>query len=239
VKKLWVLTYNKHMKSKIKACLCIVGLSLTIILSNCATTRQNDFSRYNFSQYSFSLKNTLSIFLLNDEKGFYFCIPVQYVGDYQIASFEFDNGNILIGDYNILLKRNEVNISVYLNETADENGNTVGEFSLIYLEKNGRALVSKMDEPPATKNEPDYMMNQYNIFIEKYLTDIEMKNIINEYEKGNVYSKLSIWYDITIDNEEQNGSGMLDDFELYSGSVNEYVWLLPHFEFFRTKYLLK
>ena len=227
------------MKSKIKACLCNLGLSLTIVLSNCATTRQNDFSGNNFSQYSFSLKNTLSIFLLNDEKGFYFCIPVQYVGGYQIASFEFDNGNILIGDYNILLKRNEVNISVYLNETADENGNTVGEFSLIYLEKNGRSLLSKMDEPLAIKNEPDYVMNQYNIFIEKYLTDIEMKNIINEYEKGNVYSKLSIWYDITIDNEEQNGSGMLDDFELYSGSVNEYVWLLPHFEFFRTKYLLK
>jgi len=211
-----------------------VGLSLTIVLSNCATTRQNDFS-----QYSFSLKNTLSIFLLNDEEGFYFCIPVQYVGGYQIASFEFDNGNILIGDYNILLKRNEVNISVYLNETADENGNTAGDFNQIYLEKNGRVLVAKMDGPLTTKNEPDYMMNQYNIFIEKYLTDNEMKNIINEYEKGNVYSKFSIWYDITIDNEEQNGSGMMDDFELYNGPVNEYVWLLPHFEFFKVKYLQK
>ena len=83
------------------------------------------------------------------------------------------------------------------------------------------------------------MMNQYNIFIEKYLTDNEMKNITNEYERGNVYSNFSIWYDITIDNEEQNGSGMLDDFELYSGPVNEYIWLLPHFELFRAKYLQK
>jgi hypothetical protein len=66
-----------------------------------------------------------------------------------------------------------------------------------------------------------------------------MKNIINEYEKGNVYSKLSVWYDITIDNEEQNGSGILDDFELQNEPVNEYIWLLPHFEFFRTKYLQK
>ena len=83
------------------------------------------------------------------------------------------------------------------------------------------------------------MMNQYDIFIEKYLTDNDMKKITNEYERGNTYSKLSIWYDVTIDNEEQNGSGMLDDFELYSGPVNKYVWLLPHFEFFRAKYLQK
>jgi hypothetical protein len=222
------------MKSKINACLCVMGLFTAILFSNCAKIRQNDFS-----QYSFSLKNTLSIFLLNNENGYYFCIPVQYIGDYHIGGFEFDNGNILIGDYDILLKRGEINISVYLNETVDENGNTVGEFNLIYLEENGGVLVSKMAEPLANKNEPDYMMNQYDIFIEKYLTGNEMKKIINEYEKGNVYSKMSVWYDITIDSEEQNGSGMLDDFELYSGSANEYVWLLPHFEFFRTKYLQK
>jgi hypothetical protein len=211
-----------------------MGLCLAIIFSNCAKIRQDDFSKYNFS-----LKNTLSIFLLNNKKGFYFCIPVQYIGDYQIAGFEFDNCNILIGDYNILLKKNEVNISVYLNETADENGNTVGEFKLIYLEENGRVLISKIADPLAIKNNSDYLMNQYDIFIEKYLTDNEMKNIIDEYETGNVYSKLSVWYDITIDNEKQNGSGILDDFELHSGPVNEYVWLLPHFEFFRSKYLQK
>jgi hypothetical protein len=122
---------------------------------------------------------------------------------------------------------------------VNENGNTVGEYKLIYLEENGRVLVSKMIELLAVKNVPDYTMNQYDIFIEKYLTDNEMENIINEYENGNVYSQLSIWYDITIDNEEQNGSGMLDDFELYSGQVQEYVFLFSHFEFFRTKYLQK
>jgi hypothetical protein len=176
---------------------------------------------------------------LNNEKGYYFCIPVQYIGDYQIGGFKFDNGNIKIGDYDILLKREKINISVYLNETANEDGNTIGEFKLIYLEKNGKVLVSKMAEPLAIKNEPDYMMNQYDIYIEKYLTDNEMKNIIDEYEKGNIFSNLSIWYDITIDNEKQNGSGMLDDFELNSGQIIEYVWLLPHFNFFRTKYLQK
>jgi hypothetical protein len=48
-------------------------------------------------------------------------------------------------------------------------------------------------------------------FIEKHLTGNEMKKIIDEYEKGNVYSKMSVWYDITIDDEKQNGSGMLED----------------------------
>jgi hypothetical protein len=167
--------YKNLMKNKINVCLCLMGLFGAIIFSNCAIIRQNDFSQFNFS-----LKNTLSIFLLNNEKDYYFCIPVQYIGGYQIGRFEFDNGNILIGDY--------------------------------------------------------------DIFIEKYLTDNEKKNIINEYEKRNVRSRMSIWYDITVDNEEQNGSGLLDDFELHSGSdgsVNEYIWLLPHFELFRTKYLQK
>jgi hypothetical protein len=176
---------------------------------------------------------------LNNGEDYYFCIPVQYIGEYQIGRFEFNNGNIQIGDYDILLRRDEINISVYLNEKADEDGNTAGEHNLIYLEKNGKVSVSKMAEPLAAKNEKDYMMNLYNIFIEKYLTQKDIKNIINEYERGNVFSKMSVWFDVTIDNEEQNGTGMLDDFELQSGEVTEYVWLLPHFEFFRTKYLQK
>jgi len=209
-----------------------MSLLVAVTSSNCPTIRQNDLSKYNFS-----LKNTLSIFLLNNENGYYFCIPVQYIGDYQIGGFEFDNGNILIGNYNILLKRDELNISVYLNETANENGDTTDKFNLVYLEENGRVSASKMAEPLVIKNEHGYTMNHYYIFIEKYLTDNESENIINEYEKGNVYSKLSIWYDITIDNEEQNGSGMLDNFELYDGLAIDSAWFPPNLNFFRAKYL--
>jgi len=226
--------FNDYMKSKINIYLCIMCLFLVIILSNCAKIRRNDFSKYNFS-----LKDTLSIFLLNNKKGYYFCIPVQYTGDYQISRFEFDNGNILIGNYNILLKREEINISVYLNEMADEDGNVIEDFNLIYLEENGRVSASKMAEPLAMKDKSDYMMNYYYIFIEKYLTDNDIKNIINEYRKGNVYSKLSIWYDLTIDNEEQNGSGMLDDFELYNGLAFDPVWFPANLNFFKSRYMQK
>ena len=221
---------NNYMKSKI----CIIGLLAAITLSNCATTRHNDFSRYNLS-----LKNTLSIFLLNNEKGCYFCIPIQYVGDYQIARFEFNKGNILIDDYDIFLKRNEINISVYLNETADIDGDSVEEFNLIYLEEKGKVSVSKMAEPLAVKNKSDHMMNHYYIFIEKYLTNNEMKNIINKYEKGKVYSKMSVWYDITVDNEEQNDTGILDDFELYDGLALAPTLFPPNLNFFKAKYLQK
>ncbi|WP_461256440.1 hypothetical protein [Treponema sp. R80B11-R83G3] len=185
------------------------------------------------------MKDTLSIFLLNNEKGYYFCIPVQYSGDYQIARFEFNKGNILIGDYDILLKRDEINISVYLNEMADENGNPLEKFNLIYMEENGKVSVSKMTEPLTVKNESDFMMNYYYIFIEKYLTDNDMKNIINEYKKKNVNSNMSIWYDLTIDNEEQNGSGLLDDFELYNGLVIDPAWFPKNLDFFKSKYMLK
>ena len=217
------------MKSKVHVYLCIMGLFAVIILSNCATTRR----------YDFSLKNTLSIFLLNNGENYYFCIPVQYMGDYQIEKFEFNNGNILIGDYEILLKRDEVNISVYLNEASDLDGTSDGEFNLIYLEENGKISISKMGEPLTIKHDSDDKLHHYYIFIEKYLTDAEYKKIVNEYEKGNVYSKLSIWYDMSINNEEQNGNGMLDDFELYDGPAIDPAWFPPNLNFFKARYLGK
>ena len=217
------------MKNKINACFCIISLFTAIAFLNC-TAKHN---------YDLSLNNTLSIFLLNNEKSHYFCIPVQYMGDYQISGFEFNNGNILIGDYDILLKRDEININIYLNETADVDGNSDSEFILIYSEENGRILISKMDEPLTKKHESDEEFNHYYIFIEKFINNVEYKKIIKEYEKGNVSSKLSIWYDITIDNEEQSGSGMLDDFELHNGPAIDPAWFPPNLNFFKTKYLQK
>jgi len=161
------------------------------------------------------------------------------MGDYQISRFKFEKGNIQIDDYNISLKRSEINISVYLNETENEDGNAVEGFKLIYQEKNGKVLTSKMAEPPAVKNKPVYMMNHYYIFIEKYLSNNEMKKIINKYESGKVYSKFSIWYDLTIDNEEQNGSGLLDNFELYNGPAIDPAWFPVNLNFFKAKYLQK
>ena len=206
-----------------------MGLFAATIFSSCATTRQ----------YDFSLKNTLSIFLLNNGKEPYFCIPVQYMGDYQIEKFEFNNGNILIGDYEILLKRDEINIFVYLNEASDLDGTSDSEFNLVYLEENGKISISKMGEPLAIKHDSDEKLNHYYIFIEKYLTDAEYKKIINEFEKGNVDSKLSIWYDMSINNEEQNGNGMLDDFELYDGPTIDPAWFPPNLNFFKARYLGK
>jgi len=210
----------------IKLCLYIFPV---IFLSNCL----------NAHQYNFSLKNTLSIFILNDEKKYYFCIPVQYIGNYQINGFEFNNGNIVIGDYEILLKKDEINISVYLNEATDEYGNSDDNFNLIYLEENGKTLLSKMNEPISIKHESDNIMNHYYIFIERYLNNNEIKNIINEYEKGNINSRFYIGYDTVIENEYQKGNGMLDDFELYNGISIDPSFFPVNLNFFKTKYLLK
>jgi len=209
------------MKTTVRASVCILGLCVMIICASCA----------NKPQYDFSLKNTLSIFLLNDGNDYYFCIPVQYMGDYHIGRFEFTNGNILIGDYDIALNRDDITISVYLNEASDEDGSADDGFNLMYLEENGSIVTSKMDEPLTN------MLNHYYIFIEKHLNDDDLTAIIKEYEKGNVYSKVSIWYDMSIDNEEQNGSGMLDDFELYNGPAGDTAWFPPNLNFFKAKYL--
>jgi hypothetical protein len=217
------------MKRKIMVYLCIICLFAAIIFSNCATKRQ----------YDFSLNNTLSIFLLDNGEDHYFCIPIQYIGDYQIEKFEFNNGNITIGDYEIVLKRDEVNIYVYLNEAGDLDGSSDGEFNLVYLEENGKISISKMSEPLTIKHEPNDKLNHYYIFIEKHLKNAEVKKITAEYEKGNVYSKLSIWYDISINNEEQNGNGMLDDFELHNGPSIDPAWFPPNLDFFKARYLQK
>jgi len=213
------------MKNKKITHLCILVLFTTIILPTCTPTPQQEFS----------LKNTLTIFLLNNEKGHYFCFPVQYIGDFQIQSFEYSSGSVTIGEYEILLKREDVNISAYLDETSDEYGNSDSLFNLIYLEENSNILLSKMDEPLESEN----MYNYYYIFIERYINEDEMKNIISEYEKGNVYSKLYIQYDLVIDNEPQAGSGFMDDFELYYGLPLDTTWFPADLDFFKFKYLQK
>jgi len=221
------------MRSKIYVYLRLICLLTALALTACAKTRQN-----NFSQYNLSTANTLSIYLLNNENGYFFCIPIQYMGDYQLARFRFDHGNILIGDYDIFLKNNNIDISVYLNEKADEEGSGIEGFNLVYQEKKGRVDVSKMSEPLAGKNDLGYF-NHYYIFIEKYLTKSEMKNIIKRYKQEKVNSKMEVWYDLIIDNEEQNDSGILDEFELYDGIAINPAFFPLNLNFFKAKYLLK
>jgi len=215
------------MKSKINACLCFVGLFVTIVSSNCTAARN----------YDFSLKNTVAIFLLNNGKEHYFCIPVQYMGDYQVEKFEFTGGTIQIGDYELLLKRNELNIYAYLNEATDDLEGSGVEFDLVYSEENGRISTAKMSEPLTIKRDSDEKINHYYIFIEKFLRNDEMQKISDEYKKGNVNSKMAIWYDITIDNELQAGSGMLDDFELSNEPFMDNAQFFPNLNFFRVTYL--
>ena len=215
------------MKRKNIFCLFISGLCIAIILACCATARQ----------YDFSLKDTLSIFMLKNEKNSLICIPVQYMGDYHIGKFDFRGGNIIIGDYEIVLKRNEINISVYLNEAAPDDGNSVTGFNQVYLEENGKIILSKMNEPlTVTPAEDDGRYVHYYIFVERILADNEIKKISREYEKRNVNSRMSIEYDLVIDGEPQNGNGMMDDFELYDGPGIDPVWFPPNLNFFKARY---
>jgi len=119
---------------------------------------------------------------------------------------------------------------------ADDAGSSAEGFNLVYQGKNGEVSVSGTAGPPAIKNKSENTTNHYYIFIEKYLTDIEKKNIVKEYEKGNTNSKLSVRYDITINNEEQNGSGMADNFELFNGPALDPALFPPNLNFFKVKY---
>jgi hypothetical protein len=185
---------------RMKNILCVTGLIVTIFFFSCATT----------SHYNFSLKNTLAIFMLNNGKNSRFAIPVQYIGDYHVQSFEFDHGYIQIGDYKIPLGRDDLSIEMFASESSDESGN-IGLGNL----------------------------NQYNIFVQYTLKERDMDNITNEYKKGNTYSKFYIEYTITIDNERMEGCGYTDDFELYNGPVGDYDWFPPNLKFFKDNVLGK
>jgi len=203
-------------------------LLTVIILVNCAGSPR---------RYDFTLKNTLSIFMLNNEKGNFFCIPVQYTGDYQINKFEFNSGFITVGNFKIPLKKDEINIYIYFAETQ-ESGSPDEEFRLIYSQENGSLLLSLMDELNVSeKNESGGIMNYYYIFIEKYPDEDEIKKIISEYERGNINSCMGIEYDLIIDNEELFGNGMYDNFELYNGAAMDSAWFPPNLDFFKEKYL--
>ena len=216
---------------RVKILLCITCLFATVVFLNCKSVRN----------YNFSLQNTLSIFFIDNDKNYYFSMPVQYIGDYQIDSFEFIDGYVLIGDYKILLERKDVNVDVYVNENSDEYGNTDGPFNLIYSEKKEKILLSKIDEPLKRNNESQDTLNFYCIIIDKKLKNNEMKKIISEFEKGNTYSHFYLWYKVSFDYEQEEAGkyGIYDDFELSNGIDLETGWFPPNLEFFKTKVLQK
>ena len=209
-------------------CPIFLTFFMLVITVNCA----------NAHKYNFSLKNTLAIFMINNEKESFFCVPVQYTGDYHIGKFEFSGGSIFIGDYEIQLKRDDVNIYIYLKEAADEDGSADSGFIQVYSEEKGNILFSSMNEPlTAASEEDDIKFNHYYIFIEKILNKNDTKKIEGEYKKGNTVSRFNIKYNLDINNESQNGNGMLDDFELYDGIAIDPVWYPPNLNFFKTKYI--
>ena len=162
----------------------------------------------------------MSISILSNGKNHYFSIPVQYVGDYQIESFEFLTGYVLIGNYKILLERENITINILLSKSSDVDGKAKGDFETVYSEDKGKIKISKLEEP-ILKDESDKTLNLYNIDIERVLTKEEINNIINEYENlktidyeyrtGNTNSKINIEYKIKIENEFE--AGMFDYFE--------------------------
>jgi hypothetical protein len=187
-----ILIYNNYMKRGFNHYLCIVGIFVAIIFLNCSNIRFN----------SISLKGTFpKIFLLNNGNNYYFSMPKQYIVLNQFENIEFVNGFILIGEYVILLKRDEINIDVFLNESSDLYGFIKDLSRNVYREYNGTILVSKMNEPITFT---EYQLLEYQINIEKYLDNDNIKNIINEYKKGNVNSWMYLKYRITINSERMD-----------------------------------
>ena len=95
-----------------------------------------------------------------------------------------------------------------------------------------------MNDPlPPKQADGTEQFNHYYIFMEKHLDDTDLANIHGEYAKGNGNGRYEIWYDLVIDNEPQNGSGIMDDFELYDGIAVDPQFFPPNLNFFKANYL--
>jgi len=225
------------MRTMKKLFLYVFILIAAVIFSGCASVKPalRQDARSKQHGYNFNLNNTLAVYMVNDEKNNpFFCIPVQYVFEYQMQSFELTDSYIMIGGYKININRNNSNVYIYLNEDTDALGNFDSiDFKIIYIEEEGIIHLSDMNEPLPVKLSED-IMNHYYIFIERHLNENEYNAIINEYKKGNVSSGMEIWYDMIIDSEPQFGSGMLDTFEI---SVYDPTFGIPNLRFFKTMYL--
>jgi len=220
------------MKGTSTTRLCILVLFAAIILSNCASVRTST------RPFNLSLHNTVSIFLLENEAGFFFCIPIQYLGDFHISCFEFTSGLIVIGGYELPLLPDNTTIFVYRNQKTDDSGSLDTGFDLVFSKERGTVLVSKMSEPLSVPHiERDGTYIHYYIFIERFLTDHEVKRIKSAYQNGNIHGRYEIWFNLVIDNEPQMGSGVADDFVLYNGPASDAVFLFPNLNFFRARYM--
>jgi len=225
------------MRKIIITSLNVLVLAAAVIYSGCASTQaavQRD-SRSNQRSYNFTFNNTVAAYIVNDGKNNqFFCVPIQYAFEYQIQSFDLTESFIMIGDYKIDINRNNANIYIYLDEESDALGSFDSiNFKIIFIEEEGIINLSEMNKPLQAKLSED-IVNHYYIFIERHLNENEMNTVIKEYKKGNVSSSMEIWYDITIDNEPQFGSGMLDTFEL---SVYDPTYGIPNLKFFKVMYL--
>jgi hypothetical protein len=190
-----------------------MGVFVAIIFSNCSNIRFNNIA----------LKGTFpKIFLLNNGDNYYFSLPKQYIVINQFENIEFINGFILIGEYVILLKKDNINIDVFLNESSDLNGFISESSYIVYSEHNGKKLISKMKEPIEFS---EYQVIEYNINIEKHLDNNNIKNIINEYNKGNIVSYVYLKYRITINTEGRN-EYIFDEYNYFeftdTGIIAEY-----------------
>jgi len=210
-------------------CVFIFILLMATVLVNCAGT--------DVRRFGFSLHNTVSIFLLQNETRAFFSIPIQYLGDFHIGGFEFIGGLIVIGDHEIPLRKDNVNVFVYLNQKTDGDGSLTTGFDLVFAKERGDVSVSRMSEPLAARQaESDGNHIHYYVFIERFLEAHELEGIKSEYARGNMHSRYEVWFNLVIDGEPQLGSGVADGFTLYKGPASEAVFLFPNLNFFRARY---
>ena len=167
-----------------------------LLFSSCSQERHYKFYPKN------ELSNILYLSLFRLDKHF-LEIGIYNIGNYQISNFEYYNASIKIGNHEIIFERDNISIAVYINEPSDIYGelNTNQLRHIIHSEDLGSIYFSNFDEPIEIKYINDPSLNQYRFTFTKYIDDISLKYIINEYKNNNINTTLNLNYGIEINGE--------------------------------------
>ena len=168
-----------------------------LLFSSCSQERHYRFYPKN------ELSSILYLSLFRLDK-YFLEIGIYNIGNYQISNFEYYDASIKIGNHEIIFERDDISITVYINEPSDIYGelNTNQLKHIIHSEDLGSVYFSNLDEPIEIKYINDLLLNQYRFTFTKYIDDINLKYIINEYENNNIYTTVNLNYSIEINGEK-------------------------------------
>jgi len=178
--------YKNMIKNIIMYCFIIV------IFSNCTTweTYNFRFNNPNETIFNRTIPDPFISLIKSGDNDYFISITHNKDTLSQIEKFEFIEGSIKIGDYEIKLNKEETDIFIDVNRM----------FNRVYYVISGVEYISKLSDSIEMENNSQYINYTFG-FTKRNITQEEINIIISEYKRGNKKTTLYLRYSININNE--------------------------------------